>query len=197
MAEDVVRAKKFELVDDYGNTYATLEQDQNTGSAALVFYDDDQVPRVVIGMNESRTGYVNLRDASGKGGIRVAVEENGTAVIRLRDSQDKERYNLAYSPPGASDLAPDGALNASFLDENGRTRVQLGITSPGGAATLVLFDQNGTEAASLTIADQVGSGFNLNDSQGRPRAGIMVRSNGHPALVFLDEDGHVVWEESS
>jgi hypothetical protein len=151
---------------------------------------------VGIGMNESRTGYVNLGDASGKDGIRVAVEENGTAVIRLRDSQDKERYNLAYSPPGASDFAPDGALNASFLDENGRTRVQLGITSPGAAATLVLFDQNGTQAASLMIAEQVGSGFNLNDSQGRPRAGIMVRPNGHPALAFLDEDGNVVWERA-
>jgi hypothetical protein len=194
LTQNVVRAKKFELVDDYENVYASLEQDQYTGSAALMFYDDDQVFRVGVGINESRTGFVNLRDANGKGGVRVAVEENGSAVVRLRDAQDRERYNLAYSAPGTSDLAPEDALNLSFLDENRRPRIQLGISSPGGDATLILYDQNGAEAATLSISGQDGSVLALHDGQGRVRAGMMVDADGNPMLAFLDEDGTMIGE---
>ena len=117
MTENVVRAKKFELVDDYENVYASLEQDQDTGSAALMVYDDDQVPRVGVGINESRTGYVNLRDANGKGGVRVAVEENGSAVVRLRDAQEPDNFTASIATPAEPRrfpaLAPVGEQRAS------------------------------------------------------------------------------------
>lgn len=192
LTDNVVRAAKFELVDDYGNVYATLERSEETGEASLTFFDDEQVARLGVGLNASRTGFVNLRDAKGRGGIRVAVEENGSAVVRLRDDQDNERYNLAYSAPGTSEVAPEGALNLSFLNENRTPRIQLGITTPGNDATLGFFDQAGTETVLLTVSEETGSVLALNDAQGRPRVGLVVGTDGNAGLIFLDEHGNAI-----
>lgn len=192
LTDNVVRAAKFELVDDYGNVYATLERSEETGEASLTFFDDEQVARLGVGLNASRTGFVNLRDAKGRGGIRVAVEENGSAVVRLRDDQDNERYNLAYSAPGTSEVAPEGALNLSFLNENRTPRIQLGITTPSNDATLGFFDQAGTETVLLTVSEETGSVLALNDAQGRPRVGLVVGTDGNAGLIFLDEHGNAI-----
>lgn len=183
-------------MDDYGNVYATLERSEETGEAALTFFDDDQVARLGVGLNESRTGFVNLRDAKGRGGIRVAVEDNGSAVVRLRDDQDNERYNLAYSAPGTSEVAPEGALGLSFLNEDRTPRIQLGITTSGNDTTLVFFDQDGTEAAVLNVSEESGPVLALNDAQGRPRVGLIVGTDGNAGLVFLDEHGNVVGDDT-
>lgn len=214
MAENVVRAKQFELVDDYGNVYAVLGRDADTDSAALMIYDEDMKPRVGVGVNESRTGYVNLLGPGG-GGVRVAVQENGTSVIRLRDEQGKDCCNIGYAPAG-DEGAPNGTLNIAFADDSGQ-RVQMGV-APNGDSVLTLFDRQGREAASLTVepegtpalalsngeapftgmylkgpSDNIPAHIGFTGPDGEVRARILLGEDGTPILAFYDSEGEVVW----
>lgn len=165
MSEDVLRAKRFELVDDNGTVRGGLEVD------------------------ESSTAYVHLRGVGGTGGVRVAATEDGTAMITLRDEQDRVRGSLAYRSTTTTH-AP-GSLGLVFADENGRERIQIGISDIGDP-NVTLYNQAGGEVATLSTADGDTPALVLSDNQGRPRIGVHVSSDGTPILSILDEHGQNV-----
>ncbi len=192
MTEDVARAKRFELVDDEGNVRAVLTPGPEKSVGLSLFDEEDETERVAFGINAGGTSFAELRNGDGEGGLRLAVEKGGTTVLRIRDRHGEERANLAFSPQDAKNNP--GSLGIAFADENGNLRAQFGI-SPDGDANIVLYDKNGTEAGSLVSSDRIGTGFNINDSQGTPRAGILVEKDGIPKIVLLDESGEVFWGE--
>lgn len=215
MAEDVVRAKQFELVDDSGNVYARLGSIAGTSDPVLTFYDDALNPRIGIGMDEGSRGYVTLDGADGTGGAQILVQENGASAITIRDEQGKIRCSIGYAPQG-SEGAPNGTLNLAFSDETGQ-RVQLGVT-PNGSSVLTLFDRQGKESASLAVEPEgnpnvalfngeapftgialMGPNGNIpaqiafTGPDGEMRARIMLDEDGTPMLAFYDSEGKIVW----
>jgi hypothetical protein len=165
MPEEVLRAKRFELVDDNGTVRGGLE------------------------INESSTAYVHLRGANGTGGVRVATDANGTAIITLRDEQDRARGSLAYRD--STNTNAPGSLGLVFADAEGTTRVQIGI-SDRGDPNVTMYDQAGGEVATLSVAAGTTPALVLSDDQGRPRVGIAILSNGTPTITLLDEQGQSV-----
>lgn len=216
MADDVVRAKRFELVDDEDNVYASLERD-GTGSPFFVIRDPrTETPRVVIGLNARGTGSVDLWDGEGRSRLKAAVEEDGGALIRFRDENDREMLQVHHVPAGHPQ-APQGSSGVIFSDGR-NARVQLGI-SPDGSPNLTLKDRDGKEVASLSVGgngeailtltspDSPSAGtmisgpaanllavLSMVDEQGRPRVMANLGADGKPTLTLMDEDGNVVWE---
>jgi len=191
MPDDVVRAKRFELVDDEGNVRAILGPGPE-GSVGVSFLDKETAAeRTSVGINAGGLAYIDARDSTGRGGVRLAVEEGGTAVIRLRDQQGRDRCNLEYRPAEAA--SGPNTLGIRFADENGRGQAQLGV-APNGDANLILYDQSGNEKVSLVVAAGDGKpAITLSDDRGVPRVGVALREDGTPLLAFLDGRGNLVW----
>lgn len=193
MAEDVVRAKRFELVDDEGEVRAILGPGPDNSVGLSFLGKGTAAERTSVGINAGGSAFVDTRDATGEGGIRLGVEEEGTAVIRFRDQQGRDRCNIGYRPAEAGD-GPN-TIGIRFADENGRGQAQLGV-APNGDANLILYDQAGNEKVSLVV--EAGGGrptITLNDGQSIPRVGISLYEDGTPILGFLDERGSPVWRQ--
>ncbi len=138
---DVVRAKSFELVDEEGELRALMASDPN-GSVGLEIYEDEQTPRLTMGINGQGTARMDLRDAAGTVRARLAVESSGTPTIfSIRDSEDRIRAQVAMH---------DGeAVGVNLMDATGDTRAQI-MVEPSGHASIILEDTNGNVMASVS-----------------------------------------------
>lgn len=165
LAEDVVRAKRFELV------------------------DDDQVVRGGMEVNERGTARVFLRLPNGTGGVEMNVEENGTTNLIMKDEQDRIRSRLSYRSLAAT--AGPGSLGLVFSDGN-KDRARIGLDPLSENPTIVLTGQDGAEVVGIAVTQTAGAGLTISDEQGNPRAALVIRSDGTPELYLIDENGHRV-----
>ena len=157
--QHVVRANRFELADENGNI------------------------RAVMGMNPYGEPRIALADESGRILIALSLE------LDYKFTQDK-------------------IPTLRFFDRNGKVRSELNLNRMGDPV-FMLKNQRGGVIASLTGIDKTGTEFLLMDEMGRPRimqtinrnggnlsffdeagkarAGLGLKPNGNPGLVFFDE----------
>jgi hypothetical protein len=157
--QHVVRANRFELADQHGNI------------------------RAVLGMNPNGEPRLALADESGRILVALSLE------LDFKFTKDK-------------------IPTLRFFDRNGKVRNELNLNRMGDPV-IILRNQRGGTVASLTGIDKTGTEFLMMDEAGRPRiiqtinrnggnisffdeagktrAGLGLKPNGNPGLIFLDE----------
>lgn len=89
----VLRAERFELVDRNGAVRAHLETDPRTGITNLSLFDGNRKPRAWL--SASNQPALILWDAAGTPRAQLSLNDEGAAVLEMRDS-------ISASPrPGA------------------------------------------------------------------------------------------------
>ncbi len=105
--KDVVRAKRFELVNDEGQKRAQLFSRGDGAVALSLFENDGDTLRATLG-----------------------VTSNGTAILNLYDRQDNLRATVQVDP-----TKPEAQF--SLADELGRARLQAGLHEDGTAGIVM------------------------------------------------------------
>ncbi len=124
MAEDVVRARRFELVDDEGRTRLTLMAGGPEGTAGLTIID--AYGEVTATLSATAEGHAALTIGPATGNASVLVGafheggEDAQCFVRLTDREGRTRAFLALDEEGNPHLA--------LLDEEGKAVRHLGTT---------------------------------------------------------------------
>lgn len=122
-----------------------------------------------------------VRERELRAGIR-------TGSVTLVDPEGMERIHLtangAYDPP-----------MLEFLDNAGRSRVQL-VAQDGGISALMLMDEHENVRAMLSTFDGATTGLALLDSRGFLQAGFQLSDGSDPGLFLYDRTGRNLFQES-
>lgn len=168
MSQDVVRARRFELVDHEDRVRAKLEAD-------------------VTSEYEGPVG-LTILDAQGEARVRLLAGSDSSAQLTFSDSQGEMRATLM--------VFDDGTPGLSLFDNTGCERVNMRLSNLSSEPRLVLNDSSGVARAILSItaveSEQTGNldqpgGLILQDSStdahliafgptSETRAGIEIRS---------------------
>ncbi|MCK5862764.1 MAG: hypothetical protein KAH38_09780 [Candidatus Hydrogenedentes bacterium] len=127
--KDVLRASRFELVDDTGNVRATLDFDEY--GTRLILQDSKGNLRVGLHALASGSGLA-LADGAGKVRIKLGVFNNRPEIV-LFDGEGKDRILLAAT----ENFGP----HMSLFDKNGKDRVVMVVVDHGPA--IVMSDEDG------------------------------------------------------
>jgi len=142
--QEVVRARRFEVVGAKGNAVAVLDEG-GLGNGALI----------LTGKNSAAAlspGGVMLTD-----GVSDSMCFIAPSMVKL---QKGRQYRASL------ETAKDGSPSLTLQDEKGVERVSLSL-SPDGGAVLVLFDEKRKGGALLSV-DNDGSSLGLYDKESHP-----------------------------
>jgi catechol 2,3-dioxygenase-like lactoylglutathione lyase family enzyme len=132
---DVVRAKRFELMDDEGQVRAFLDTGP-ADEALLTFYESDgEAFRVSLGINQEGTAQLNLFDNQKTSRVQVATQAAGKlTLVTLSDEFGMGRVQLS--------LFSDGRTGLAVSDQWGVTRATFQVTEDGQPG-LYFHDEDG------------------------------------------------------
>jgi len=117
---DVVRARRFEVVDAAGKPRAVLRV-YSDGSPGLAFSDAAGKARAVLGVFSDGSPGLSFSDAAGKARAVLGVLHDGGPSLAFRDAAGKVR--------AAMHMTEDGNPSLRLEDKNGKPRAVLGATS--------------------------------------------------------------------
>jgi hypothetical protein len=126
LAEEVIRAKRFEVADNEGNVRA-LTAAMDSGGVATNLFDSNGNPRVSLGVNQADVPTFGLYDADGTVRVDISSGIDGQ-IVRLNDENGNPRALMALM------TSQDSAPNVMLLDKEGNVRVQLQLDQAGVAA---------------------------------------------------------------
>lgn len=202
MAEEVIRAKRFELIDDEGKTRALIDTGQKE-HVALSFFGKDEQERATVGIMPDGFSSFVLLDEEGKESIKATTGTGPSdSVFVIKDGNERPRIQAGVGKAGEAAL--------SLTDDEGNVRIQASVDDRG-VPTLTLKDEAGeanvtisvkTEYTGLVIAKESDLGriglltfsddtasIAITDGQGIPRIMLRTEPDGHPTLSILNEKG--------
>ncbi|NIM07408.1 MAG: hypothetical protein GTO55_11820 [Armatimonadetes bacterium] len=200
---EVVRAHRFEVVDDAGRVRAALgvrhdgiglflfdkEEKQRIlmtvtedGGQWLLLSDEEGHPRAALhGGGSIDETYLRLSDKEGKATATMDVLL-GSPSVNLRDKEGRTRATLG--------LSHDAHPSLELCDEKGKSRAGL-MVSNDGRPGLVLYDVKGEEIAAGLIATREGDALLIiRDRKGKNRASLGMGQHG-ANLMLEDADGKI------
>jgi hypothetical protein len=140
MAEDVIRARRFEVVDDEGQVRLLLDAEGGEAAGVAIF------------------------DREGRNRAGFGILLDGSAAVVLKDEGDQHRAALSVGGPvgnvprlvlfdGDGNIRAriyvhdEGEVSLDFYDVWGQQRVKLGVSEDAG---VVLRDKDGNAVEGLT-----------------------------------------------
>jgi hypothetical protein len=135
VAEEVVRAKRFEVVDDEGEVRITLDAGPGDEAAVMAVQDRQGNNRAGFGILEDGSVALVLKDAEGNRRASLGIgEEAGDKPPRLTiaDSLGRARVEIA--------VMDNGNVQIALADKWGQKRALLGVTED---VALGLYDADG------------------------------------------------------
>jgi hypothetical protein len=173
----VVRARRFELVDDRDRTQAVLGVEQ--GIAGLSVLSAAGVPRIVAGLAPDGRPMFSLHDAAGMSRIMISMGEN--VVIEFHHGDGLPGLALVLMEDGTAVLHLGEPMTASpgavlIANPDGSAALMLG--EPGRSAMILGTGESGSR----------GIGFLLYDWTGRPRICAAVDPQGRTIFRALEAD---------
>ncbi len=216
MAEDVVRAKRFELVDDDGGTRALIDtgRDEHVG---MTFFDRTGQERATVGLMPHGVAFFSLHNEAGREVVKATAAPGGRGrsdtVVALKDNEGRTRIQLGASQAGEATLNltnTDGEPRAQIVvSPEGDPLIQLieagdssAVTIQEGGVTIQEGAKGGSTSRGLIIGDYANNfraalmlaagkpSLGLNDAEGRTRAVLQLSEDGVPVLALLDEKGN-------
>ncbi|MBZ0137664.1 MAG: hypothetical protein K8I27_14965 [Planctomycetes bacterium] len=196
-----VRGTEFQLVDKDGNVRADLSLDDD-GEVMFTMTDTGGKGRVQLNSGGKRA-YMALLDD--KGMVRYIVGQDDTTVMQtFADGKGNNRMIQSFKN--------SGELVMSFIDPEGEALMSL-TAGPEAASTLILTDPTGKNRVTMFAKDDQSS-LNMNAGDGnflaavlgdgRPvfalskaeklRLRAMLKENGEPEFMFLNEERESTWK---
>ena len=83
MVKDVIRARRFEVVDSKGNPRMVLTAEEDASNLTLVNGDGKEVARLFV--SEKGSPFFILNDQAGKQRMTVEANEGFSAIVLLND----------------------------------------------------------------------------------------------------------------
>ena len=191
---EVVKARRFEVVDPAGKTRVRLDAG-NGGSSGLDLYDAEGKMRVRLRVDPVGTGVLDFWDAGGKSRAFLYLRAlDGQPGLSLSDAAGKMRAHLSVSRHVGPSLI--------LCDQAGKMRASMSLL-PDGQPILSLHDAVTTRVV-LSIMNDWAS-LSLSDKSGRSGAilgatGLETTETGEvtirpeSSLVLLGRDGKVIWK---
>ena len=177
---DVIRARKFELVDENFRVRAVIEARKDGGGRMVLFGGPTPVPaRVVIEVTKDSGAGIHLYGENSRGGGGLMATKDGTSLALFNEDGGE----------GAILMLNKGKPSLDLFDENGKERVALMLDKD--AAALRLLDERGKVRVDLPLNED-GAAFRLLDGHGKMRAGFGLLNNVGPSLVLFDENGRTL-----
>jgi hypothetical protein len=154
-APDVIQAKKFELVDDYGNVIGTFHQ--KDGNGALTTYTSSGIKLVSL-----------FTISGGGGGAINTFDDAGNVLLKITKTTGGGGYLGLYNK-NASEIIQMGAstINAGYLQVNDNSGTELAYLTQqeGGGGNFSLYNN---DAKSLVLSsDDVGARIGVYNTSGQ------------------------------
>ena len=104
---DVIEARAFVLIDDYGNRRAELSccvgEGGKEGFTTIQIYDDTGRPRLVLQVDSQGTPSIALFDSMNHPSISIAVNEEFGRGISVSDAEGNRCISLGVAGLGSND----------------------------------------------------------------------------------------------
>jgi hypothetical protein len=163
---DVIQAKRFEVVDDYGNVLVNLTQDD--GKGLIKTYNKEGKKLVNITYTTNQEGYIGLEDGNGQETMRLSSSnEGGGGYIGVFNPSGKRTLTLCNDNSG-------GNVYVSNSDGNSRATIQCNSSAGGFMA---LYNSSGYTAVKLTQTSSGNGDLYVNNYNGDERVRLSVSSS--------------------
>ena len=120
-----------------------VANDQQTAACGL------QTDMAVVRVHHDKTG----------AGVSMATSKESGSVISISESKEKDAWTFA--------VTPDGTRAGVLVDEDGKTRLLLGVDKKK-TCSLGVLDKNGINRLHVGGNESVGFGFLACDAEGEP-----------------------------
>jgi hypothetical protein len=127
----VIEAEAFRLLGKNGERVALLSVKEETGQAALAFYDNEGNERFVLGINFDKQPGMALFDKKGTINLALGIPEDGNANLSIYNGEGNQTLGIVHG--GIYLIADDGTTRAflgrdrlHLIDGKGRLRAALG-----------------------------------------------------------------------
>ena len=176
-AQDSVRAKRFELVDESRKTRVLL--DVVKGEPIFAMSDSDGNTRLSAQVLASGEAVIGLKGADGKTRLSLITDADGTPTLTLGDVRGAARAKLA--------MARDGAPSLTLADEGGKERARVSVSKDGEPRVAVM-DYESRAGAILRVNGRAPQ-LELYDRTGKNRAMLAAQEDEMVRLLMTDRDG--------
>lgn len=119
--EDIVRAKKFELVDDRGRLRAALGPGPEEGQTGMQFYGPSGEVRFELAVEDDGPTDIYLRDRHGEEIAGLSVGGETPLVSLTRTGAEGDSWGIALT--GQQPETPETQRCSLILSEGGRPRL--------------------------------------------------------------------------
>ena len=202
--QEVVRAKRFEVVDGKGRVRIELSMGADGRLPGLRIRDAEDKPRAALGLALDGLSSLILCDKAGKPRAALSVPPDGSPLLVLADEKGKTRAALSLNSEGCSGLSLWGTSGVTLRDAEDKPRVGLPLALDGPLG-LLLCDNAGNPRAGLTLDTDGSPALDLRDEKGRQRAALGTTSlemthtgatekRAESSLVLFDRDGKAIWQ---
>src|SRR5215211_1317477 len=120
MSEEVIRAKRFELVDDNDNVRAVLGSEIN-GAPVLAMWGEDGGMRTRLSLVENDLPSFELLDEKGDPRLQMKRTANGSWGLYFMDSNETVRMQLIM-PDNPDLIGQYGSTALALHDQAGKQR---------------------------------------------------------------------------
>lgn len=183
LVPEVIRARRFELVNAQGEVQAVLGSLGDATGLVLAATGKPEGPSAILHLTADGEARLQLAAADGKASALIKVSEEGGAIaLRGRNA----------AAGAALTVMPDGSPRLALLDKENRPRAELSFM-PDGTTRLTMSDSNGEGRAALRVGGDGSPVLSLLDKAGKPRATLMVGEEWGPMLALQGADGQLVW----
>jgi hypothetical protein len=163
---DVLQARKFQVVDDYGNVLVNLTQDD--GKGVIKTYNKEGKKLVNITYTSNQEGYLGLEDGKGQETMRLSSSnEGGGGYIGVFNPSGKRTLTICNDESGG---------NIYVGNSNGDTRATMQCNSSAGGF-LGLYNSSGYTAVKLTQTSSGNGDLYINNKNGDERVRLSVSAS--------------------
>jgi hypothetical protein len=184
MADKVVRAERFEVVDNSGQTRMIMGMSKdNTPGWAL--YDQNGNRQIRITLTDSGALDLELGNSLTNGSMKISLEKD---AVKLHISE-----NLSDTPILKFERTPTGGIVLSIHDNNGTPRSQMGVADDG-TSFQSLSDEQGKTKAIIALSQQGDPVITLHDDDKNIRTMLGLNREGQPAIATYDKELGITWK---
>ncbi len=163
---DVVQAKRFEVIDTYGNVLVNLSQDD--GKGIIKTYNTAGKKLVNITYTSNNEGYLGLEDGNGQETMRCSSSnDGGGGYIGIFNPSGKRTLTLCNDGSGG---------NVYVSNSDGKTRGVMQCNSSAGGF-LGLYNSSGYTAVKLTQTSSGNGDIYVNNKEGDERVRLSVSAS--------------------
>ena len=160
---DVLQAKRFEVLDDYGNVLARVGQDE--GKGLIKTFNSEGKKLVNLTYTTKGEGFIALEDGNGQETVRLSSSsEGGGGYIGIYSPSGKRTMTMCNETSGG---------NIYVNNSEGNNRAALQANSNAGGY-LALYNSSGYNAIKLTQTASGNGDIYLNNYNGDERLRLSV-----------------------